>query len=143
MADLSKRIRTTGSSSKNRVAKPKTVSGEVQTLKDQNLPVQSNNQSPMDLLIASKARKEAALAETAEMENAIAKKQLIVKANADKIVFEAGKFLLDSILECCEKLGPDLSKETDPIKISKILKQRYTEILKNFVNEYETNIEKI
>lgn len=136
MADQSPRIR------KN-PGKKKLITGEVQTLKDQNLPVQSNNQSPMDLLIASKARKEAALAETAEMENAIAKKQLIVKADADKIVFEAGKFLLDSIIEACEKLGPDLSKETDPIKITKILKQRYTDILKKFVDEYETNINKI
>lgn len=137
MADQSPRIR------KN-PTKKKAVTGEVQTVKDQYLPAQPPiDQSPMNLLIVSKARKEAALAEMSEMENAIAKKQLIVRADADKIVFEAGKFLLDSILEACEKLGPDLAKEKDPIKISKILKTRYSDILKNFVDEWKTNIEKI
>lgn len=138
MADSSPRIRIR----KNPIKKKKSVAGEVQELKTFS-ETHADLESANIRVQLAKARKETALAEMSEMENAIAKNQLIVRADADKIVFEAGKFLLDSILEACEKLGPDLANEKDPLKISKILKTRYTAILKNFVDEWKTNIEQV
>ncbi|PTR04959.1 hypothetical protein C8R30_101156 [Nitrosomonas nitrosa] len=94
----------------------------------------------MDELIIAKAKKEAALAQMAEIELSLATKHLIVREETAKAIFEASRTLRDRLLALSVKLAPELSNNSNAQEITKILKKSIEEQLREFVEELEAKI---
>ncbi len=142
MADSSKRIRTTGSSSKNRIAKAKPVTGELQTLQTAE-DTHADLESATARLLLAKASKEEVLSQIALRELQLAEKHLLIREDVEKIVFETSRALRDKIFSLCVKLSPELANNSDPASIQKHLKKSFGDLLANFTNETNDGIESL
>jgi hypothetical protein len=94
-------------------------------------------------LLLAKAEKETALAKAAQLELALAEKHLIVREDAEKIIFETSRTLRDKILSLCTKISPKLSTISSPPEIQKVLKKEFSDLLRNFIDENKERIENI
>lgn len=100
----------------------------------------SKQDAAMKTLVSAKARKELAMAEAAEMENSYAKKQIVIRSEAEKIAFETSRNLRDRINSLSIKLAPKLANIDNPEEITRILKDSYCDLLRTYIEEIQERI---
>lgn len=105
---------------------------KIKTAPDTNEPEVAG---AMGDLIAAKARKELALAESAEIELQLAKKHLIIRDDVSKTIFEESRNLRDRLHQMSTKLAPKLSNMTKADEIKKLVKASINDVLRIYTDE--------
>ncbi len=96
--------------------------------------------SAMESLLAAKARKEAALAENAEIELALTKKHLVIRDDVTKTIFEESRNLRDRLHSLCTNIAPKLSNTSKADEVKKILKEAINDVLRAYIEELEQKL---